>query len=247
MRTKLLGAFCLLFPLLSVAADIQRITPITSDNSVKIEVTLSAEAGEHLLLDATIVGSQNKEKLCNFSKEYLFNHKTDTTVILATDQLTPKLWSPVSPVLYDLTLKAGKQTFQKRIGFRKFEMHNGVFYLNDKPIYLRGNAINPPERGIPEQLEQSKEFARDYVRYMKSLHINIIRIPDNQNWMDVCDEEGMMIFAGRYGRPKHATKTAPPTDFELSLKTYKEIDLGPFTSHPSVVIYILSNEKPYER
>ena len=45
MRTKLLGAFCLLFPLLSVAADIQRITPITSDNSVKIEVTLSAEAG----------------------------------------------------------------------------------------------------------------------------------------------------------------------------------------------------------
>lgn len=35
MRTKLLGAFCLLFPLLSVAADIQRITPITSDNSVK--------------------------------------------------------------------------------------------------------------------------------------------------------------------------------------------------------------------
>ena len=39
MRTKLLGAFCLLFPLLSVAADIQRITPITSDNSVKIELS----------------------------------------------------------------------------------------------------------------------------------------------------------------------------------------------------------------
>ena len=36
---------------------------------------------------------------------------------------------------------------------------------------------------------------------MKSLNINIIRIPDDQNWMDVCDEEGMMIFAGRYGRP----------------------------------------------
>ena len=93
-------------------------------------------------------------------KRISLNHKTDTTVILATHQLTPKLWSPVSPVLYDLTLKAGKQTFQKRIGFRKFEMHNGVFYLNDKPIYLRGNAINPLERGIPEQLEQSKDFAQ---------------------------------------------------------------------------------------
>lgn len=62
----------------------------------------------------------------------------------------------VSPVLYDLTLKAGKQTFQKRIGFRKFEMHNGVFYLNDKPIYLRGNAINPPERGIPNNWSKVK-------------------------------------------------------------------------------------------
>ena len=49
----------------------------------------------------------------------------------------------------------------------------------------------------------------------------------------------MMIFAGRYGRPKHGTNTAPPADFDLSFKTYKEIDLGPFTPHPSVVIYIL--------
>lgn len=246
MKTKLLGILCLLLPTLPVTADIQGITPITSDNSIKIEVALSAEAGEQLLLETTITDSQNKERLCSFSKEYLFTHKTDTTIVLTIDQLTPKLWSPVSPVLYNLTLKAGKQTFRKRIGFRKFEMRNGTFYLNEKPIYLRGNAINPPGRGIPDQLEQSKEFARDYVRYMKSLHINIIRIPDSQNWMDVCDEEGMMIFAGRYGRPKHATKTAPPQDFELSLKTYKEIDLGPFTSHPSVMIYILSNEMPYE-
>lgn len=246
MKTRLLCAFCLLSPLVLSAADIQKITPITTDKDVKIEVALSAEAGERLLLDATIIDSQSKEKLCSFSKEFLFTHKADTTVVLSTNGLTPKLWSPVSPALYDLTLKAGNRTLQKRIGFRKFEMRDGVFYLNDKPVYLRGNAINPPERGIPEQLERSKEFARDYVRFMKSLNINIIRIPDNQNWMDVCDEEGMMIFAGRYGRPKHATQTAPPTDFDLSLKTYKEIDLGPFTSHPSVVIYIMSNEMPYE-
>ena len=46
MKTKLLGAFGLLFPLLLTAANIQRITPVTSDKSVKIEVALSAEAGE---------------------------------------------------------------------------------------------------------------------------------------------------------------------------------------------------------
>lgn len=110
------------------------------------------------------------------------------------DGLNPELWSPVTPVLYNLEIKTDTEVVRKRIGFRKFEMRDGVFYLNGKPIYLRGNAINPPERGIPESLERSKEFARDYVRFMKSLNINIIRIPDDQNWMDVCDEEGMMIL-----------------------------------------------------
>lgn len=246
MKTKLLCTLCLLSPLALRAADIQQITPITTDKDIKIEVTLSAQAGERLLLEAEITNPQQEEKLCRFTKEFLFTHRVDTTIVLTADRLNPKLWSPVSPVLYDLTLKAGPHTFHKRIGFRKFEMRQGIFYLNDKPIYLRGNAINPPERGIPEQLERSKEFARDYVRFMKSLNINIIRIPADQNWLDVCDEEGMMIFAGRYGRPKHATPAAPPQDFELSLRTYKEIDLGPFTSHPSAVIYILSNEMPYQ-
>lgn len=246
MKTRLLCALCAFFPLSLLAAKVHKITPITTDKDIRIEVMLSAEANESLSLDAVITHARNKAILCSHSGEFYFKNKVDTTVVWKIDQLTPELWSPVNPALYDLEVKAGTETLHKRIGFRKFEMRDGVFYLNDKPIYLRGNAINPPERGIPEQLERSKDFARDYVRFMKSLNINIIRIPDDQNWMDVCDEEGMMIFAGRYGRPKHATKTAPPTDFDLSLRTYREIDLGPFTPHPSVVIYILSNEMPYE-
>lgn len=150
MKTKLLCTLCLLSPLALRAADIQQITPITTDKDIKIEVTLSAQAGERLLLEAEITNPQQEEKLCRFTKEFLFTHRVDTTIVLTADRLKPKLWSPVSPVLYDLTLKAGSHTFHKRIGFRKFEMRQGIFYLNDKPIYLRGNAINPPERGIPE-------------------------------------------------------------------------------------------------
>ena len=63
MKKKLLGILCLLLPTLPVTADIQGITPITSDNSIKIEVALSAEAGEQLLLETTITDSQNKERL----------------------------------------------------------------------------------------------------------------------------------------------------------------------------------------
>lgn len=246
MKTKLLCALCLVCPLTLSAADVHKITPFTTDSEVRVEISLSARAGERVAFDALISYERNGGTLCRRSREFAFGTETDTTVVWSIDSLKPELWSPVSPVLYNLEVKVGGATLRKRIGFRKFEMRDGVFHLNGKPVYLRGNAINPPERGIPESLERSKEFARDYVRFMKSLHINIIRIPDDPNWMDVCDEEGMMIFAGRYGRPKHATKTAPPVDFDLSLRTYKEVDLGPFAPHPSVVIYILSNEMPPE-
>ena len=246
MKTKLLCTLYFLCPLALSAANVHKLTPITTDKDVRVEISLSVEANEHLSFYSVISHTRNGEVLCSRSKEFSFKNKVDTTIVWKIDGLNPELWSPVTPVLYNLEIKTDTEVVRKRIGFRKFEMRDGVFYLNGKPIYLRGNAINPPERGIPESLERSKEFARDYVRFMKSLNINIIRIPDDQNWMDVCDEEGMMIFAGRYGRPKHGTNTAPPADFDLSFKTYKEIDLGPFTPHPSVVIYILANEMPPE-
>ncbi len=156
--------------------------------------------------------------------------------------LKPELWSPVNPVLYDIKVSCGKESATVRTGFRRFEMVDGNFLLNGRKIFLRGNAINPPGRGIPKPLEESKAFARDYVRFLKGMNINIIRIPDNQNWMDVCDEEGMMIFGGCYGRPSGGSKNGPPEDFSKSLTDYKQRALGDFSSHPSVVIYTLSNE-----
>lgn len=168
-------------PLAVSAAKVHQITPITTDKDIKIEIALSAEANERIPFTATISHTQNKELLCEQIKEFSFTHKVDTTIVWKIEELSPRLWSPITPELYNLELHTGTDTFHKRIGFRKFETRDGVFYLNDKPIYLRGNAINPPQRGIPEHLEKSKDFARDYVRFMKSIHINIIRIPDDQN------------------------------------------------------------------
>lgn len=183
MKTKLLCTLYFLCPLAVSAANVHKLTPITTDKNVRVEISLSAEANEHLSLDAVISNTRNGEVLCNRSKEFSFKNKVDTTIVWKIDGLNPELWSPVTPVLYTLEIKTDTEVLRKRIGFRRFEMRDGVFYLNGKPIYLRGNAINPPERGIPEPLERSKEFARDYVRFMKSLNINIIRIPDDQNWM----------------------------------------------------------------
>lgn len=113
--------------------------------------------------------------------------------------LKPHLWTPSDPYLYDLSFEQilkGKVVAQTkdRIGFRSITTANGHIMLNGKPLFLRGIAINPPSRGINPTLEKSREFAMDYVRYMKSINVNIIRIPNAENWYNVCDELGMMVF-----------------------------------------------------
>lgn len=224
-----------------------KLTPIVSDDEIKLEMTISNKKSELLKINGTITSCEDGKVIWSGPiTQQMMPGGTDTTIICFLNNIQANLWSPANPNLYRLDIECNGTITSKRIGFRKFEMKNGQFFLNDKPIFLRGNAINPPNRGIPEELEKSTQFARDYIRFLKGMHVNIVRIPDNQNWMDVCDEEGMMIFGGRYGRPKGGTTEHPPLNLEVSVKTYKEEDLGPFTSHPSVVIYVLSNEMPYQ-
>lgn len=190
----------------------------------------------------------------------------DLSISNVVSGLRPELWSPVSPALYHLEVTArvdGKAVASRKVrfGFRSFAARDGRFWLNGHPIFLRGVAINPPGRGIPDEVSESRKFAEDYVRFLKSQNLNIFRLStdESQVWFDVCDELGMMLYAGRYGAPIAAEKSAaeprgdepeeggklsPPRDFAKSMAGYKRLFNG-FASHPSIVEYYLANELPY--
>ena len=145
--------------------------------------------------------------------------------------LKPKLWSPATPNLYlvTLTVNAGIQQerplqVQSRIGFREFEAKDGRFYLNGKPVFLRGHAIVPPGgghvRGLNPDLAFDPDVVRKYLKFFKAQNINIVRAQDPL-WQSLCDEEGMMVFVGNYGVPKipGVTREQPPA-FEESAVDY---------------------------
>ncbi len=172
----------------------------------------------------------------------------DQLVRFKVDGLNPKPWAPSTPELYQLefALYDGTMLLEEttyRIGFRSFETEGGRFYLNGKPLFLRGIAINPPGRGIPDDVETSREFARDYIRFMKSLHVNIIRIPDNPTWYEVCDEEGMMVFGGNYSVAIAGARI--PEVYDDGVTWFKEEKFAPFVHHPSLMIRALTNEVPF--
>jgi hypothetical protein len=163
--------------------------------------------------------------------------------------LKPKRWSPQTPALYLLTVDVGDGAAHvatgARIGFRTMSAKNGQLLLNGRPIFLKGNAINPPERQIPDSLQENRRFVEAYVRYLKSVGVNIIRLTrHSQIWFDVCDEQGMMLFQGNYGSPQGGKSTAPPArPFSQSLAWYKDDVIGPLVNHPSVTVYVLANEQ----
>ncbi|MEO5589367.1 MAG: glycoside hydrolase family 2 TIM barrel-domain containing protein, partial [Gemmatimonadaceae bacterium] len=162
--------------------------------------------------------------------------------------LRPMHWSPQSPSLYVLSARAstGSGLSERiRFGFRTMSTADGKLLLNGRAVFLRGNAINPPERNIPDSLDENRRFVEPYVRYMKSVGVNIIRLTrHSQVWFDVCDELGMMLFQGNYGTPQGGKPTQAPTrPLEESVDWYRQDVLGPLVNHPSVVVYVLTNEQ----
>ena len=170
--------------------------------------------------------------------------------------LKPKLWSPGSPNLYLVTLDvvAGDSEqqalqVQSRIGFRGFEAKDGRFYLNGKPVFMRGHAIVPPGgghvRGLNPELAHDPDAVRKYLKYLKAQNINIVRSQDPL-WQSLSDEEGMMVFVGNYGVPKipGATRYVVPTFEESAVDYYQQLFASEYMNHPSVVIWVLTNEMP---
>ncbi|MDR0792311.1 MAG: hypothetical protein LBE82_03310, partial [Chitinophagaceae bacterium] len=224
-----------------IQGNINNLISLTTQSTLKLEVIFQS---------LPIANAQYRIKITGKNGELYNATVTPSAVIQEQHKLVfniknlrPQLWYPANPVLYQLSFIANGEEKKQNIGFRFIESKNGNIYLNGKPIFLRGIAINPPDRGIPDSIEKSRKFAEDYVSFMKSIHVNIIRIPNNDTWYDVCDELGMMVFGGNYGGSVDGQK--PPTDYEKAIRWYQNDAYAMIAHHPSLMIYAMTNETPY--
>ncbi|HKG93531.1 MAG TPA: hypothetical protein VKA84_16605, partial [Gemmatimonadaceae bacterium] len=214
-------------------------------NAVRLEATVpggAALAGS--AVRATIASAADGSVLWDGDLGKLVASGGDARVVGRVSGVHPKLWSPQAPNLYRVVVTAGRAVDTVRFGFRSVRSANGRILINGRPVFLRGNAINPPGRNLPDSLDESPAFARAYVRYLKGLGVNIIRLTTpSQPWFDAADEEGMMIFQGHYGTPRGGSSTSAPKDVAAALRWYRDSVVAPQANHPSVVIYALSNEQ----
>lgn len=236
------------------AATLEKVLPFTGLDSVRVRMTLRGAAGDVVLSGRIVPTIPGATSLWEGSLGKVKLQGSGTTEHEFTvSKLAPKLWTPATPNLYNLiveTKEDGKpaESTTVRFGFRTFESRDGHLWLNGKPIFIRGIAINPPARGVPKEVGFSRKFAEDYVRFMRDHNVNMIRLePESDVWFDVCDELGMMIDQGVYGSPPgnaEKSKSKVPT-VENALPEYRKI-FDNYVHHPSIAIYVLANELPYE-
>ena len=142
----------------------------------------------------------------------------------------PVLWNAEDPQLYDLTLEvyneAGElqEVIPQRVGFRRFEMKDGIMTLNGKRIVFKG--VNRHEFSSVSGRHVSEEELRKDLKTMKQNNINAIRTchyPDASLIYQLCDEYGIYMID------------------ETNLESHGSWDVAEFTKDYT---YVVPHDKP---
>ena len=113
----------------------------------------------------------------------------------------PVLWSAEDPQLYDLTMEVYNESGElqevipQKVGFRRFEMKDGIMTLNGKRIVFKG--VNRHEFSSVSGRHVSEEELRKDLKIMKQNNINAIRTchyPDASLIYELCDEYGIYMI-----------------------------------------------------
>ncbi len=168
-------------------------------------------------------------------------------------------WSAEAPNLYTLTAEIiadGEivETAETKVGFRTFELKNGLMLLNGKRIVFKG--INRHEWNANGGRVVTEEDMLWDIRFMKQNNINAVRTchyPNNSLWYQLCDEYGIYLIdetnLETHGTWQKMGACEPSINVPASLPEWKEACLDRARSmyerdknHASVLIWSCGNE-----
>ena len=240
-------------------------TPATHVQDLKVEANLSDNFDKGNICVTAKASGTGTVRLSLLQGEALLC-KTEAPASPAT-QLTlevaaPLLWSAEHPYLYQLQLEVLDQSgalcevIPQKIGFRRFELKDGIMCINGKRIEFNG--VNRHEFSCLTGRVMSIEETILDLTTMKQHNINAIRTshyPNNSFFYELCDEYGFYVIdetnMETHGTWDNIARGTEPIEAAIPGDHAEWLDSLLFRvnnlyqrdkNHPCVLIWSLGNE-----
>ncbi|MGA7107360.1 MAG: glycoside hydrolase family 2 TIM barrel-domain containing protein [Terracidiphilus sp.] len=152
-------------------------------------------------------------------------------------------WSPETPKLYKVTVRAGADAVDELIGFRTVETRGTEILLNGKPIFLRGVSVHA-EAPYRTGRAYSDKDAETLLGWAKELGCNFVRLahyPHDETMLRAADRMGLLVWsenpvywALEFDNPKVLAKAEQQLDEEINTSR----------NHAAIVLWSMANETP---
>ena len=217
-----------------------RATPSLDDDSVTLDLETTVTGAKATDLTATVTIERDGGRV----HEADVSIEADGTARLRIGLDDPDYWTPESPSLYDIRVElrdsgAVLDRYEDYFGMRSFEAHDGQFYLNGEPYYIRG-ALD--QGYYPETLYRpfDEELFEYEIRTAKELGFNMLRKhikPAHPDFLELADRLGILVWE----EPANPTRYTERSKAELRDQLRGMIDRD--YNRPSVVIWSIYNEE----
>ena len=242
-----------------------KVEPVVDEAVLNADLLVTMQMRGEGKARLTLTGSRNYSVLEEKEEQIIFSEElpvSEGEVHFEKEVDKPDLWSAEIPNLYTLTIECFDQNGERselvsqRIGFRRFEMKDGIMTLNGKRIVFKG--VNRHEFSSKTGRAVTREEVLKDIVTMKQNNINAIRAchyPDASIIYDLCDEYGLYMIAennleshgswdaAMHGSaPKDTIVPGDNMDWEPMMLDRVNSCYQRDKNHPAVLIWSVGNE-----
>jgi beta-glucuronidase len=153
------------------------------------------------------------------------------------------LWSPETPKLYKVSVKAGNDSVEDLIGFRTIETKGSEILLNGKPIFLHGICIHAeaPYRTGRAYSDKDAETLLGWAKELGANYVRLAHYPHDETMLRAADRMGLLVWSEN---PVYwAVQFEKP---EVYAKAQQQLDeeIGTSRNHAAIILWSMANETP---
>ena len=206
------------------------------------------ESPQTVVVSSAVLMGKNSTTAKNV--EVLVPAKSSQEIVDKVSIISPALWSPENPALYDAVVtvsKNGKVIDQTTapFGIRSIAFStNKGFLLNGEKVILNGGCVHHDNGGLGAAAYDKAEVRR--VKLLKNAGFNAVRTshnPPSEAFLHACDSIGLLVIDEAFDGWKES-KT--PHDYSTLFDQWWKRDIDAMVlrdrNHPAIIMWSIGNE-----